>query len=156
MKTKKKPPLTYEEENVIIKALQHFSRNQPLDSKERSNLESAYFKICDSVKNKKKIMSNKRKEDIKAKKSATKPITKAKPQKSKKFISDRLRELKFYCPGDEAGELFRATCDLCYMMNAFESDKAELLFSWAEEQAEYSKKWAEENDMGLDDFIHGQ
>jgi len=58
-------------------------------------------------------------------------------------------KIEVLCPGDEAGELFQATCDLCYKMSGLgDPEKAELLYSWAVEQAEHSKKWAEEEGRG--------
>lgn len=69
---------------------------------------------------------------------------------------ERLKSLKFYHPDDEAGELFASTCSLCYKMYGLgETEKAELLFGWAKEQAQESKEWSEQEGMELDDFITG-
>ncbi len=71
---------------------------------------------------------------------------------------DRLKELKFWGPGDEAGELFQATCGLCHRMwgtGDYGKDKAELLFGWAKEQAHASQLDAEANDFDKSDFITG-
>jgi hypothetical protein len=76
----------------------------------------------------------------------------------KKSISDRLQELKFYMPNDEAGELFAATCTLCYKMYGMgETRKAELLYTWAKEQAEYNLKWCENEgfDISSEDYVTG-
>ncbi len=67
-------------------------------------------------------------------------VSKAK-RKPKKSIYDRLKELTFYGPNNETGELFQDTCHLCYKMSD-DSEKAEILFKWAKEQAEDSKQWA--------------
>ena len=68
---------------------------------------------------------------------------------------ERLKQLKFYHPDDEAGELFQATCALAYKMNAFDNQKAELLYTWAKEQAEESRKWSEKQGLNLEDFVTG-
>lgn len=69
---------------------------------------------------------------------------------------ERLKELKFFNPGDEASELFSMTCSLAYKMNGIgDSQKAELLFEWAKEMSIGSRNWCEENELDLDDFITG-
>ncbi len=79
-----------------------------------------------------------------------------KPQELPKTMYDRLKELKFYHPDDESGEMFGTTCKLAYQMYGFgDNDKAELLFSWAKEQAQESREWCEREGMELDDFITG-
>lgn len=58
--------------------------------------------------------------------------------------SERIEKLKFYTPGDEAEELFLATCSLAYQMNGIgDPAKVEILVQWAEEMAKESKEWAE-------------
>lgn len=83
-------------------------------------------------------------------------MAKKKIQEVPKTMRERLKELKFFCPGDEASELFLMTCNLSKNMSNFgETEKAEILFEWAKEQAVSSRKWCEENEMNLDDFITG-
>lgn len=83
-------------------------------------------------------------------------MAKKKVQEAPKTMYERLKELKFFCPGDEASELFTMTCGLAYKMYGLgETQKAEMLFEWAKEQAVSSRKWCEENQMNLDDFITG-
>lgn len=75
-----------------------------------------------------------------------------------KNIEKRVGDLVFYGTGDESYELFRATCSLLYQMNGLgETDKAEILFTWANEQAIFSRQWALETYGSLDeiDFEHG-
>jgi hypothetical protein len=73
-----------------------------------------------------------------------------------KTMYDRLRELKFFCPDDEAGEMFQTTCRLAYQMSIFgDCTKAETLYEWAKEQARSSRIWCEENGYDINDFITG-
>lgn len=69
----------------------------------------------------------------------SKNFVKPKAKKENKSIYDRLEDLTFYGCGDEAVELFSATCHLAYKMSD-DLEKAEILFKWAKEQAEDSKK----------------
>jgi radical SAM superfamily enzyme len=60
-------------------------------------------------------------------------------------LQEKIEALVFYCPNNESGELFRATCSFCYQMNGHGPvDKAEILYQWAKEMAEDSKKWVTE------------
>lgn len=78
-----------------------------------------------------------------------------KPVKKKPDLSDKIKALVFYAPGDEASELFEQTCSLCYRMYGFGyTAEAETLYEWAKEQAEASKNFAEQEDR-LDDFMNG-
>ena len=72
-----------------------------------------------------------------------------------KSMYERLQELKYYNPGDEASELFETTCRLVHEFYGFGDPRAEIVFEWAKEQAESSKKWSEENGYTLDDYITG-
>lgn len=56
---------------------------------------------------------------------------------------ERVESLVFYGTGDEAYELFCATCGLLYMMVSYgEPEQREILYTWAKEQADESKVWA--------------
>lgn len=86
----------------------------------------------------------------------TKAVLTAHLGKLKKTLEQRVKELKYYAPGDEASELFEQTLALCYSMSGLgDTEKAEELYKWAVEMAEASYKYAEEDDR-LDDFINGQ
>lgn len=66
-------------------------------------------------------------------------------KKAGKSLEDRVNELVYYGDCDEGTELFEGTLRLCYQMHGFsDNDKAELLYQWAKEQADESKKWAED------------
>jgi hypothetical protein len=95
-------------------------------------------------------------EDIK-KHIALKEISKNPVKSRKEDLAQRIESLKFYAPGDEAEELFVATCSLCYQMyDSGDQEKAEILYEWAKEQANASKKWIDENEPeNSDDFIYG-
>jgi hypothetical protein len=69
----------------------------------------------------------------------------------------RLDELKFYCPGDEAGEYFQAFARLAEKVAVYGSNEEfEWLFSRCKAQAEFSKEFAIENNRDLEeDFITG-
>lgn len=141
--------LTYEEEKAVLESLRYVILNNK--TKDKTFFQSAFLKVNASFKEKEKLMSAKRKEVSKSPKDKV-----YKRAKHKKSIYERLEELVFFNPGDEAGELFQATCNLCYLMAGFgEEEKVETLYSWAKEQAEFSKKWAEENQTGFDNYIKG-
>lgn len=68
---------------------------------------------------------------------------------------ERVESLKYYGTGDEGVELFQHTCALAYHMSGIgdHDKKIETLIEWAEEMANHSKEWANEDD--LDDFEYG-
>ncbi len=83
-------------------------------------------------------------------------MAKKKVKETPKSMYERLKELKFYHPDDEAGEMFQTTCRLAYQMYGFgDSTKAEMLYEWAKDQAQGSREWCEQEGLELDDFITG-
>lgn len=67
-------------------------------------------------------------------------------------LQKKITSLVFYQPGDEAGELFQATCSLCYQMHGLGYDEeAETLYQWAEKMATNSKEWVIEQGETLED-----
>ena len=70
-----------------------------------------------------------------------------------KTLQERIESLTFYGTGDEAYELFSATCLLCYNMFGLGSlGKAEILCAWAEEMAYESRAY----DSNQNDHAQGQ
>jgi len=82
-------------------------------------------------------------------------VAKKKAVETPKSMYDRLKELKFYHPDDEAGEMFATTCRLAYQMHGFGDKNAELVFEWAKDQAQASREWCEQEGLELNDFITG-
>jgi hypothetical protein len=87
-----------------------------------------------------------------------KPASDAKKNKplKKKSFEKRITDLKFYGTGDEAYELFQATCSLCYKMSGIGDPKqTETLCQWAEQMAAESYEYALQEEDGLTDFAQG-
>lgn len=85
-------------------------------------------------------------------------MARIKPAKvvTKKSFEDRIKGLKFYGTGDEAYELFQATCSLCYKMSGIGDPKqTETLCRWAEQMAAESYEYALQEEDGLNDFARG-
>ena len=67
-------------------------------------------------------------------------------------LSKRVEALVFYGTCDESYELFCGTCSLLYQMNGLgDTERAEILFSWAKEQADFSKQGCLDNYGSLDE-----
>lgn len=78
----------------------------------------------------------------KKKKSSPAPQPSGTQPTKRPSLQERIEALTFYGTGDEAYELFQATCDLCYKMYGLGgTEEAKILCMWAEEQA-----WATEED----------
>jgi hypothetical protein len=83
------------------------------------------------------------------------PAAGAAKKAAKKSIQERIESLKFYGTGDEAYELFQATCSLCYQMNGLgDPSQAETLCKWAEDMAIQSYEDAVQYD-NLEDVEDG-
>jgi hypothetical protein len=83
-------------------------------------------------------------------------MSKKKIPEAPKSMYDRLKELRFYHPDDEAGEMFVTTCRLAYQMFGFgENEKAEMLYEWAKDQAKGSREWCEQEGLDLNEFVTG-
>ena len=67
-------------------------------------------------------------------------------KKSKKLLSERVKDLIYYGDCDEGTELFQQMCRLAYsFVGLGMNDEAEVVYKWAKEHAEESEKWAEED-----------
>ena len=73
-------------------------------------------------------------------------------------LQERVEALKYYGVGDEGGELFQATCGLCYRMYGLgQCEWAEELYLWAADLAAASRSYQESDKPGeMDDFEHGE
>jgi hypothetical protein len=112
------------------------------------DLSGARCRICEETGNPSGILEEK--------KEVKKVPKKKKVEETPKSMYERLKELKFYHPGDESGEMFQTTCRLAYQMYGLgDPKKAELLYEWAKEQAQDSRNWCEQEGLELDDFITG-
>lgn len=70
-----------------------------------------------------------------------------KSQKDHFYLKKIVENLHYYGTGDEGVELFRSTCSLAYQMYGIgETWQAVLLVSFACEQAEASKEYADDSD----------
>ena len=112
------------------------------------DLSGAPCRICEETGNSSGILEEPKKRS---------KVAKKKIPEAPKGMYERLQELKFYQPDDEAGEMFATTCRLAYQMFGFgDSNKAEMLFGWAKDQAQGSREWCEKEGLELNNFITGE
>lgn len=81
---------------------------------------------------------------------------KAKKQEKSRTLEQRIEALTFYGTGDEAYELFQATCTLSYKLYGLNmADKAEVACQWAEEMAHDSAIWVANTSFGPSETAKG-
>jgi hypothetical protein len=96
---------------------------------------------------------NKIKEDIMSRIVLKPSSPSSKPSKTKlvyspsryDILKNKVEALKFYGCGDEAFEDFCEICHLCYKMSD-DPTKAEILYQWAKEAADYSYEFAKQEE----------